>query len=60
MIEQFNILLELQKIDNDLNEEAKKKEELPSRIEKIIQEIQESKNNLKNNHNFFINPSIFS
>lgn len=50
MIEQFDILLELQKIDNDINEEEKKKRELPSRIERINKEIQELKNDLKNKH----------
>lgn len=50
MIEQFDILLELQKIDNDINEEGKKKRELPSRIERINKEIQELKNDLKNKH----------
>jgi len=50
LIEQFDILLELQKIDNDINEEEKKKRELPSRIERINKEIQELKNDLKNKH----------
>ena len=50
MIEQFDILLELQKIDNDIDEEEKKKRDLPSKVERIAKEIQELKNNLTNKH----------
>ena len=50
MIEQFDILLELQTIDNDIDEEEKKKRDLPSKVERINEEIQELKNNLTNKH----------
>lgn len=50
MIEQFDMLLELQKIDNDIDEEEKKKRNLPSKVERITIEIQELKNNLTNKH----------
>jgi len=50
LIEQFDILLELQKIDNDIDEEEQKKRDLPSKVERINEEIQELKNNLTNKH----------
>ena len=40
------MLLELQRIDNDIEEEEKKKRKLPSKLNKITMEIQELQNNL--------------
>ena len=40
------MLLELQRIDNDIDEEEKKKRKLPSKLNKITMEIQELQNNL--------------
>ena len=50
MVDKFDILLELQKIDNDIDEEEKKKRDLPSKVEIINKEIQELKNDLTNRH----------
>ncbi|HBY57658.1 MAG TPA: hypothetical protein DEG96_07360 [Candidatus Atribacteria bacterium] len=46
MKKQLEILLELQRIDNDIDEEEKKKRELPLKLNKIAGEIQELQNNL--------------
>lgn len=48
MIEQCDILLELQKIDIDIDEEERKKRSLPSKIEGISKEIRGLKGSLKN------------
>ncbi|GAH25767.1 unnamed protein product [marine sediment metagenome] len=46
--EQYDILIELQKIDIDIDEEEKKKRSLPLMIEGITKEIQELKDSLNN------------
>ena len=46
--EQYDILLELQKIDIDTDKEEKKKRNLPLMIEGVTKEIQRLKNSLKN------------
>ncbi|OQY40191.1 hypothetical protein B6228_02055 [Candidatus Atribacteria bacterium 4572_76] len=46
--EQYNILLELQKIDIDIDKEEKKKRSLPLMIEGITKKIQGIKDSLKN------------
>ena len=53
--EQYDILLELQKIDIDIDEEEKKKRSLPSKIERISKEIQGVKNSLKNKNEDYKN-----
>ena len=51
--EQYDILIELQRIDIDIDEEEKKKRSLPLMIEGIIKKIQELKDSLKNiNENY--------
>jgi len=56
--EQYDILLELQKIDIDIDEEEKKKRSLPSKIEGITKEIQGLKNSLKNKNENYKNLQI--
>ncbi|TET05857.1 MAG: hypothetical protein E3J83_06545 [Candidatus Atribacteria bacterium] len=46
--EQYDMLLELQKIDIDIDEEEKKKRDLPLMIEGISKKIRELKDSLKN------------
>ncbi len=46
--EQYDILIELQKIDIDIDKEEKKKRSLPLMIEGVTKEIQELKDSLKN------------
>lgn len=48
MIEQCDILLEIQKVDIDIDEEERKKRSLPSKIERISKEIRGLKGSLKN------------
>lgn len=48
MIEQCDILLEIQKVDIDIDEEERKKRSLPSKIEGISKEIRGLKGSLKN------------
>ncbi|MEA2087297.1 MAG: C4-type zinc ribbon domain-containing protein [Candidatus Caldatribacteriota bacterium] len=51
--EQYDILLELQKIDIDIDEEEKKKKSLPLMLEGITKKIQGLKDSLKNkNENY--------
>ena len=45
--EQYDILLELQKIDIEIDEEEKKKKSLPLMLEGITKKIQGLKDNLK-------------
>jgi predicted nucleic acid-binding Zn-ribbon protein len=45
--EQYDMLLELQKVDIDIDEEEKKKRNLPLMIEGIAKEIQGLKDSLK-------------
>jgi len=53
MEEQYDILLELQRIDIDIDEEEKKKRSLPLMIEGITKKIQGLKDSLKNkNENY--------
>jgi len=56
--EQYDMLLELQKIDNIIYEEEKKKRSLPLMIEEIINKIQELKNSLKNKNENYKNLQI--
>lgn len=53
--EQYDILLELQKIDIDVDKEEKKKRDLPLVIERVTKEIQGLKNNLKNKNEDYKN-----
>ncbi len=53
--EQYNILLELQKIDIAIDEEERKKRSLPLKIEGITKEIQGLKNSLKNKNEDYKN-----
>jgi len=53
--EQYDILLELQKIDIDIDKEEKKKRNLPLVIERVTKEIQELKNNLKSKNEDYKN-----
>jgi len=53
--EQYDILLELQKIDIDIDKEEKKKRDLPLVIEGVTKEIQGLKNNLKNKNEDYKN-----
>ena len=55
MIEQCDILLELQKIDIDIDEEERKKRSLPSKIEGISKEIRGLKGSLKNKNEDYKN-----
>ena len=56
--EQYDILLELQKIDIDIDEEEKKKKSLPLMIEGIIKKIQGLKDSLKNKNENYKNLQI--
>jgi len=56
--EQYDMLLELQKIDIDINEEEKKKRNLPLMIEGIAKEIQGLKDSLKNKNENYKNLQI--
>ena len=56
--EQYDMLLALQKIDNIIYEEEKKKRSLPLMIEEIINKIQELKNSLKNKNENYKNLQI--
>ena len=53
--EQYDILLELQKIDIAIDEEERKKRSLPLKIEGITKEIQGLKNSLKNKNEDYKN-----
>jgi len=53
--EQYYILLELQKIDIAIDEEERKKRDLPLEIEKITKEIQKLKDSLKNENKNYKN-----
>jgi len=55
LIEQCDILLELQKIDIDIDEEERKKRSLPSKIEGISKEIRGLKGSLKNKNEDYKN-----
>jgi len=48
LIEEYAILLELQKYDIDIDEEEKKKKNLPFLIEGVVKEIEEMKDRLNN------------
>ena len=56
--EQYDILLELQKIDIDTDKEEKKKRNLPLMIEGVTKEIQRLKNSLKNRNEDYKNLQI--
>ncbi|MEA3454343.1 MAG: C4-type zinc ribbon domain-containing protein [Candidatus Caldatribacteriota bacterium] len=56
--EQYDILLELQKIDIDIDKEEKKKRNLPLMIEGVTKEIQRLKNSLKNRNEDYKNLQI--
>ena len=56
--EQYDMLLELQKIDIDIDEEEKKKRNLPLTIEGITKEILELKDSLKNRNENYKNLQI--
>ena len=56
--EQYDILLELQKIDIDIDKEEKKKRDLPLIIERVTKEIQGLKNSLKNKNENYKNLQI--
>jgi len=56
--EQYDILLELQKIDIDIDREEKKKRDLPLIIERVTKEIQGLKNSLKNKSEDYKNLQI--
>jgi len=56
--EQYNILLELQKIDIDIDKEEKKKRSLPLMIEGITKKIQGLKDSLKNKNENYKNLQI--
>jgi predicted nucleic acid-binding Zn-ribbon protein len=56
--EQYDILLELQKIDMDIDKEEKKKRDLPLLIERVTKEIQGLKNSLKNKSEDYKNLQI--
>jgi len=58
MEEQYDILLELQKIDIDIDEEEKKKRSLPLMIEEITKKIQGLKDSLKNKNENYKNLQI--
>jgi len=56
--EQYDMLLELQKIDIDIDEEEKKKRDLPLTIEGITKKIQGLKDSLKNKNENYKNLQI--
>lgn len=56
--EQYDMLLELQKIDIDIDEEEKKKRSLPLMIEEITKKIQGLKDSLKNKNENYKNLQI--
>lgn len=56
--EQYDILIELQKIDIDIDEEEKKKRSLPLMIEGITKEIQGLKDSLNNKNKNYKNLQI--
>ncbi len=56
--EQYDILLELQKIDIDIDKEEKKKRDLPLLIERVTKEIQGLKNSFKNKNEDYKNSQI--
>ena len=56
--EQYNILIELQKIDIDIDKEEKKKRSLPLMIEGVTREIQVLKDSLKNKNENYRNLQI--
>lgn len=56
--EKYDMLLELQKIDNIIYEEEKKKKSLPLMVEEIINKIQELKNSLKDKNENYKNWQI--
>ena len=56
--EQYDILIELQKIDIDIDKEEKKKRSLPLMIEEITKEIQGLKGSLKNKNEDYKNLQI--
>ncbi len=56
--EQYDMLLELQKIDIDIDEEEKKKRNLPLMIEGITKKIQGLKDSLKNKNENYKNLQI--
>jgi len=56
--EQYDILIELQKIDIDIDKEEKKKRSLPLMIEGITKEIQGLKGSLKNKNEDYKNLQI--
>ena len=56
--EQYDILIELQKIDIDIDEEKKKKRSLPLTIEGITKKIQGLKDNLKKKNENYKNLQI--
>ena len=56
--EQYDILIELQKIDIDIDEEEKKKRNLPLMIEGITKEIQGLKDSLNNKNKNYKNLQI--
>ena len=56
--EQYDILLELQKIDIDIDKEEKKKRDLPLMVEQVSKEIQGLKNSFKNKKEDYKNLQI--
>jgi len=56
--EQYDILLELQKIDIDIDKEEKKKRDLPLIVEQVSKEIQGLKNSFKNKKEDYKNLQI--
>ena len=56
--EQYDILLELQKIDIDIDKEEKKKRDLPLIVERVSKEIQGLKNSFKNKKEDYKNLQI--
>ena len=56
--EQYDILLELQKIDIDIDKEEKNKRSLPLMIEGVTKEIQGLKNSIKNRNEDYKNLQI--